>query len=167
VFLKPANIEHWENFKPIAKTFYMYTGLKHFHSYWAYLVLLTLLIAVVNAIIGLTSNKTFTARDRQLALFALIAAHTQLLIGLILYFVSPLGASNFSNMGAAMKNADLRLYVLEHPLTNLIAIALITIGYSRAKRLTADQSKFRTLTIMYLIAFILLLSRIPWKAWLS
>jgi hypothetical protein len=145
----------------------MYTGLKHFHSYWAYLVLLTLLIAVVNAIIGLMGNKTFTAKDLRLALFALIAAHTQLLIGLILYFVSPLGSSNLSNMGAAMKDAGLRLYVVEHPLVNIIAIVLITIGYSRAKRLPSDNSKFKTLTVMYLIALILLLSRIPWNAWLS
>lgn len=145
----------------------MYTGLKHFHSYWSYLVLLTLLIAIINAAIGLSGNKNFTARDRRLALFALIAAHTQLLFGLILYFVSPLGASNLSQMGAAMKNSELRLYVIEHPLTNLIAIALITIGYSRAKRLPADKSKFKTIVVMYLIALILLLSRIPWKAWLD
>ncbi|QHT68305.1 hypothetical protein GXP67_17490 [Rhodocytophaga rosea] len=145
----------------------METGLKHFHSYWAYLVLLTLLIAVVNAIIGLAGNKTFTSRDRFLALFALIAAHTQLLIGLVLYFVSPLGARNLSNMGEAMKNPGLRLYVVEHPLVNIIAIVLITIGYSRAKRLPTDNSKFKTLTIMYLIALVLLLSRIPWNAWRS
>lgn len=145
----------------------METGLKHFHSYWAYLVLLTLLIAVVNAIIGLAGNKTFTTKDRLLALFALITAHTQLLIGLILYFVSPLGARNLSNMGAVMKNSGLRLYVIEHPLINIIAIVLITIGYSRAKRLPTDNSKFKTLTVMYLIALILLLSRIPWNAWQS
>jgi hypothetical protein len=145
----------------------MYIGLKHLHSYWAYVVLIILLIAVVNAIIGLSGNKTFTAKDRRLALFALIAAHTQLLIGLILYFVSPYGSRNLSNMGSAMKDASLRLYVIEHPLVNIIAIVLITIGYSRAKRLTTDTGKFRTITITYLIALILLLSRIPWNAWLS
>lgn len=145
----------------------MYTGLKHLHSYWAYLVLITLLIAIINAIIGLTGNKNFTAKDRRLALFALIATHLQLVIGLILYFVSPLGADNLSQMGDAMKNASLRLYVVEHPLTNLIAIALITVGYSRSKRLANDNSKFKSITVMYLIGLVLLLIRLPWSAWLD
>ncbi len=143
----------------------MYTGLKHFHSFWAYVVLLMIIIALVNALIGLTGNKTFAPKDRKLALFALIAAHTQLLIGLVLYIVSPVGANNLSDMGSAMKNAGLRLYVVEHPLTNLIAITLITIGYSRAKRMTADTGKFRIITIMYGIALVLILLRIPWNAW--
>lgn len=145
----------------------MYTGLKHLHSYWAYVVLLTLAIALINALIGLAGNKNFTAKDRRLALFALIAAHTQLLFGIVLYFVSPVGGSNLSNMGAAMKNAGLRLYTIEHPLTNIIAIILITVGYSRAKRMSADKSKFRIITIMYGIGLLLLLSRIPWNAWLD
>lgn len=145
----------------------MYTGLKHLHSYWAYLVLITLLIAIINAIIGLTGNKNFTAKDRRLALFALIATHLQLVIGLILYFVSPLGADNLSQMGDAMKNASLRLYVVEHPFTNLIAIALITVGYSRSKRLAKDNSKFKSIAVMYLIGLVLLLIRLPWSAWLD
>jgi hypothetical protein len=143
----------------------MYTGLKHFHSFWAYVVLLVLIIALVNALIGLTGNKAFTPKDRRLALFGLIAVHTQLLIGIILYFISPVGGGNLSDIGSAMKNAGLRLYVVEHPLINLIAITLITIGYSRAKRMTADTSKFRIIVIMYGVGLLLILSRIPWSAW--
>jgi uncharacterized BrkB/YihY/UPF0761 family membrane protein len=63
----------------------MYNFLQKFHSGWAYLALLLLLVAVVNAIIGVTSKKEFTGKDRKIALFALIGTHTQLLIGLILY----------------------------------------------------------------------------------
>jgi hypothetical protein len=124
-----------------------------------------LIIALVNALIGLTGNKAFTPKDRRLALFGLIAVHTQLLIGIILYFISPVGGGNLSDIGSAMKNAGLRLYVVEHPLINLIAITLITIGYSRAKRMTADTSKFRIIAIMYGVGLLLILSRIPWSAW--
>ena len=98
----------------------MYNFIQQFHSGWAYLALLVLLIAVVNSLIGFTSKKEFTAKDRKIALFALIGTHTQLLIGLILYFVSPLG---FQQLGE-MKNAALRLTSLEHPLINVIAIVL-------------------------------------------
>ena len=139
----------------------MYHFLQKLHSGWAYLALLLLLIAVVNAILGFTSKKDFTAKDRKIALFALIGIHTQLLIGLILYFVSPLGKDAFGQMS----NAALRLTSLEHPLINLIAIALITIGWSKHKKLINSEAKFKTFAIFYGIGLVLILSRIPWNLW--
>ena len=56
--------------------------MKHIHSYWAYLVLLILIVAVVNAIIGFTQKKQFTDKDLRIGLFTLIVTHIQLLIGL-------------------------------------------------------------------------------------
>jgi len=135
--------------------------IKELHSGWAYLALLVLLIAVVNAILGFTSKKEFTAKDRKIALFALIGTHTQLLIGLILYFVSPLGLSAFGQMS----NAELRLTSLEHPLINIIAITLITIGWSKHKKLINSEAKFKTFAIFYGLGLLLILSRIPWKLW--
>ena len=120
------------------------------------------IIAVVNSLIGFTSKKEFTAKDRKIALFALIGIHTQLLIGLILYFVSPLG---FQQLGE-MKIAAIRLTSLEHPLINLIAIVLITIGWSKHKKLINSEAKFKTFAIFYGLGLVLILSRIPWKLWL-
>lgn len=139
----------------------MYHFIQKLHSGWAYLALLLLLVAVVNAILGFTSKKEFTARDRKIALFALIGTHTQLLIGLILYFVSPLGKDSLGQMS----NAALRLTSLEHPLINLIAIALITIGWSKHKKLINSEAKFKTFSIFYGIGLVLILSRIPWNLW--
>ncbi|WP_163398455.1 hypothetical protein [Flavobacterium fluviatile] len=139
----------------------MYHFLQKLHSGWAYLALLLLLIAVVNAIIGFTSKKDFTAKDRKIALFALIGTHTQMLIGLIVYFVSPLGKDALGQMS----NAALRLTSLEHPLINLIAITLITIGWSKHKKLINSEAKFKTFTIFYGIGLVLILSRIPWNLW--
>ena len=67
----------------------MYELLKQFHSGWAYLALVFLIIAVANAAAGLFSKREFTAKDRKISILGLIGTHTQLLIGLILYFVSP------------------------------------------------------------------------------
>ena len=64
--------------------------MKQVHSYWAYLVLLILIVAVVNAIIGYTSKKEFKEKDLRLGLFTLIVSHIQLLIGLGWYFMSPI-----------------------------------------------------------------------------
>ena len=139
----------------------MYGFIQKFHSGWAYIALLLLVIAVVNAFIGLASKKEFTAKDRKIALFGLIGTHTQLLIGLILYFVSPLG---FTSLGQ-MSDKLLRLTSLEHPLINLIAITLITIGWSKHKKLTTSESKFKTFSIFYGLGLLLILIRIPWSLW--
>lgn len=139
----------------------MYVFIQKFHSGWAYIALLLLVIAVVNAFIGLASKKEFTAKDRKIAIFGLIGTHTQLLIGLILYFVSPLGLNSLGQMSDKM----LRLTSLEHPLINIIAITLITIGWSKHKKLTTSESKFKTFSIFYGLGLLLILSRIPWSMW--
>lgn len=137
------------------------TFLQKFHSGWAYLVLLVLVIVIVNSIIGLTSKKEFTTKDRKIALFGLIGTHTQLLVGLILYFLSPLG---FNSLGQ-MSDKALRLTSLEHPLINIIAIAVITVGWVKHKKLISSESKFKTFSIYYSLGLLLILSRIPWQLW--
>ena len=97
---------------------------------------------------------------------AFILAHTQLLVGLILYFVSPVGFSLLTS-GGAMSDPAARLTALEHPLINIIAIVLISIGYIRAKKLQSDRARFRSVYMMYAIGLVLILSRIPWANWLG
>ncbi|WP_445734321.1 hypothetical protein [Mariniflexile sp.] len=145
----------------------MYEIVKNAHSYWAYLVLLILIIAVVNALMKVFGNKEYTAKDFRISLFTLIVSHIQLLIGLILYFVSP-RFNLWSELGGeVMKNSLARLYLVEHPLVNIIAVALITIGYSKHKKKLTSQAKLKPIAVFYTIALLLFLSRIPWSAWLN
>lgn len=139
----------------------MYEFIQNAHSGWAYLVIVFLLIAVINAFIGLSSKKEFTEKDRKLALFALIFTHIQLVFGLVLYFVSPMGKAVIGEM----KDSALRLTWLEHPLLNIIAIILITIGWSKHKNLTTSNAKFKTFAVFYTIGLVLILLRIPYKLW--
>ena len=141
----------------------MYEIIQKLHSGWAYIAFLLLVIAVVNSFIGLFTKKEFTDKNRKIALFALAAIHTQLLIGIIVYFVSPLG---FASLGQ-MKNAALRLTSLEHPLMNLIGITLITIGWMKHKKLTTSVSKFKTFSIYYGLGLVVILSKIPWGSWFN
>ncbi len=141
----------------------MYTGLKHLHSFLAYLLLAALVFSIIYVIIQFVGKKSFTDKVRKVALIGFIATHLQLLIGLILYFVSPVGLSNFSS--EAMSESLSRLYVLEHPLTMLIGIILISIGYIKAKKPGDDARRFRTIIIFYGLGLILMLSRIPWSVW--
>lgn len=144
----------------------MYTGLQHAHSGLAYLALLGLVIVIFYALFGSLSGKDFTEKDRKIAMIAFILSHIQLLLGLILYFVSPLGFELLTG-GGAMSDAAARLTALEHPLINSVAIAIISIGYIRAKKLDSSRAKFRSIYMMYAVGLVLILSRIPWSAWLS
>jgi uncharacterized membrane protein len=141
----------------------MYTFIQKFHSGWAYLALLLLAFAVINSFLGMSSKKEFTAKDRKIALFGLIGTHVQLLVGFILYFVSPLGLDSFGQM----KDSALRLTSLEHPLINIIAVVLITIGWSKHKKTEDSTAKFKSIAVFYGLGLLLILSRIPWKMWLN
>ncbi len=140
--------------------------IKTVHSYWAYLVVLLLVIAFVNALIGLTKNKEFSDKDLRISLFTLIVIHIQLILGFIVYYVSPYYESMREiGMAATMKDAVIRLYTVEHPLMMILAIVLITIGFSKHKKQTTDKGKFKTITIFYGLGLLFVLSRIPWSHW--
>jgi hypothetical protein len=144
----------------------MYALVKTIHSYWAFFVLILLVVAVLNAIRGKFSGKEFQSTDLRISLFALIFSHIQFLIGIILYFVSP-WFEQWSSLGmGVMKNAESRLYLVEHPLMNLLAIILITIGWSLQKRQSESDKKFLRIALFYGIGLIFLLSRIPWSSWI-
>ncbi|PKA82791.1 hypothetical protein ATE92_0929 [Ulvibacter sp. MAR_2010_11] len=147
----------------------MYSTLQFIHSWWAYLVVFVVVIATINALAGFVTNKEYGPKDFRLALFALIVTHIQFLIGLILFFVSPLGLQNISNlgMGEIMKNSEFRLYAIEHPIVMLLTVILITVGYSKHKKKLVSKPKFKVLTIFYTIALVFLLSRIPWQQWFN
>lgn len=144
----------------------MHNVILFIHSWWAYLVLIVLIVASVNALVGYFGNKEYGATNFRIALFTLIASHIQLILGLALYFLSPY-FKMFAEvgMGEVMRNPVLRLYNVEHPLVMLIAIALVTIGYSKHKKKLTSKPKFKMLAIFYTIALVLVLSRIPWNAW--
>lgn len=145
----------------------MYTVFQFIHSYWAYLVLLILTLATFNALYGYFANKEYAPKDFRISLFALIVTHIQLLIGLFLYFISPFGLQSITNngMGIVMKNDTLRLYAVEHPIVMILTVVFITIGYSQHKKRLVSRPKFKKLAIFYTIAWILMLSRIPWMDW--
>lgn len=144
----------------------MYSTVFFIHSWWAYLVLVILIIASINSLIGFFSKKEYGATDFRISLFTLIVSHIQLLVGILLYFVSPyFNAFSEGGMGEVMKDSTLRLYLVEHPLMMILAVVLITVGYSKHKKKLTSRPKFKMLAIFYTLGLVFLLSRIPWSAW--
>ena len=146
----------------------MYEIIQPIHSYIAYFALAILAFAVINAILGLVGNKMFTPeKDFRLSLFALILSHTMLLIGLILFFVSPSGLNAIQQLGMGGLSAPARLLAVEHPFINIIALVLITIGWSRHKKFIQAKVKFKSIAIFYGLGLVLILSRIPYGQWFN
>jgi heme A synthase len=138
------------------------------HSGWAYIALLVLVVAVINAAMGFFSDKEFKEKDLRIPLFTLIVFHLQLIIGLIGYYTSDYYDTMRSvGMGEVMKQAELRLMLVEHPIMMILAIILITMGFSKHKKQLSDKGRFKTIMLYYGIALLLVLSRIPWGNWFS
>ena len=140
--------------------------LKFIHSYFAYLVITILFLSTLRFLIRYLLSKDYTPVDFRLALVTLITSHTQLLIGLFLYFISPKLSWWNNGFNSVISNPDYRLYLIEHPVINIIAIILITRGYSLHKKKRVSNSKFKTIAIHYLLGLVLLLYFIPWKNWM-
>ncbi|NIJ55892.1 cytochrome B [Dyadobacter arcticus] len=122
------------------------------HSGLRYVVLGLLIAAIFVAYSNWKSGKD---GDSKIYLFALIATHTQLLIGLVLYFMSP--KVDFKQL----KVDVFRFYSIEHVLMMVIAIVLITIGRSRSKKMVGAD-KHRTVLYFYGMALVIILVAIPW-----
>src|ERR1700748_4002664 len=122
-----------------------YVIIKQLHSGFRYIVFLLVLVAIIQSLLGWLSQKPYTELNRKINLFALISAHTQLLIGIVLYFLSPLVQFN----SGTMKNDVTRYFTVEHWFGMLIAIAIFTIGHSKSKKAATPEAKHRTIAVFY------------------
>lgn len=134
--------------------------VKVLHQYWAYLVLLVLVLATFNAIIKTIGKKEYEPKDFRVSLFTLIVSHIQLLIGLALWF----SADYFSelSMKEIMGNSVIRSNVVEHPIAMILAVVFITMGYSKHKKQLTSAGKLKKIAIFYTIALLLICAKIPW-----
>ena len=139
------------------------------HSYLAYAVLLILILAVSNALKGWFTKKSEFSLDKdyRVSLLALILSHIQLLLGLAVYFTSARGFSAIQEFGMGGLNSAARMLAVEHPFVNILAIVLITIGWSTHKKVMEATAKFKKISIFYGLGLLLILSRIPWGQWFS
>jgi uncharacterized membrane protein SirB2 len=133
-----------------------YSFFLHLHSGFRYIVLVLVLLAIIVAWAGWLGNKSYSEGNRKLNLFALISAHTQLLIGIVLYFLSPFVQFN----GQTMKDASARYWTVEHLTGMIIAIVLITVGHAKSKRGTSSAGKHKNIAIFYTLALVIIVATI-------
>lgn len=140
----------------------MYTTLLSLHSIFRWLVVIGVLYTLYRAYWGMFSKRSFDPADAKTRKYTVIAAHIQFVLGLALYFISPITKFFMSNFGAAVKIRDIRFYGMEHTIVMVLAIALITIGSAVSKKKTDDHAKFKAIAIWFTVAVILVLLMTPW-----
>ena len=134
----------------------MYDILLRAHSGMRWLVLIAIVAAII---MGFMQGKDASAnRKNTTALVALILTHIQVLVGLILYFLSP----KVAFVEGMMSSALLRFFTVEHIAMMLIGAVVLTIGYAKSKKKDTWGQANKTVAIYYLIALLLFLIRIPW-----
>ncbi len=134
----------------------MYSGLLVSHSYLRYAVLALLLVVIFTSLLGWLNKRAYSSTDNKLSLFLFIGTHLQLLLGLLLYFVSP-----FVQFGSStMKDATTRYWTVEHSTIMIIAIVLITMARVTAKKMTSSDAKHKRMFIFNALAVVLILTGI-------
>ena len=133
-----------------------YEFFKDLHSGFRYVVFIMVVSAIIQSVLGWLGKKPYTEVNRRVNLFALISAHIQLLIGIVLYFLSP----NVQFNSSTMKTETTRYFTVEHWLMMVIAIVLITIGHSKSKKIALPEGKHKTIAIFYIIAFLIIIGAI-------
>lgn len=141
----------------------MYSFLLPLHSLVRWLVLSSLLFAIVRAYYRWFTKKPFTAFDNRVRHTTATIAHIQLIIGLWLYGISPVVRYFLANFKEAIHQREIRFFGMEHITVMLVAMVVITIGSAMAKRKPTDLQKFKTMAIWFTIGLLLILSSVPWK----
>lgn len=135
----------------------LYQALLHAHSGLRWVALILLLAAIFRAFARKNSGR-YEKSDKMINLFAMVSLHTQFLIGMILYFISP----KVLFPEGWMKVSQLRFFGMEHIAVMILAIVLVTIGRRKAENATDIAKKHGKIALWYTIGLILILASIPW-----
>ena len=142
----------------------MQTGMVHLHNLLRWIIIVLLLVSIFKSYSGWKSGRPFSGGDRKIFLFTMIAAHITLLVGIYQLLFGRFGilVTSLPPGFSVMKDKFYRFYWVEHPVSMIISIVLITLGYGMAKKPVADAVKFRKAFWYFLVAFAVILIAVPW-----
>ena len=139
----------------------MYTTVLALHSWIRWIALIAAVGTTLAALRGKVAGAKSLA-DRW-GMIAMMALDTQMLLGLLLYFVlSPNTKAIMENFGAAMKDPALRFWAVEHTVTMFAAIAAAHVGRVLARKAASDAAKRTRLLICFGLATVLIILGMPW-----
>lgn len=136
----------------------LYNIFLHAHSGLRWLVFLFLVIAIVQALTAWQAKRLYPAQTLPSARLAFMLTNIQFLLGVVLYFLSP----KVQFTGEVMSQPVFRFFTVEHIVGMIIAVALINIGFSRARKQAETVNGYRSIWVFYLLGLLLILLMIPW-----
>ncbi|MEY3397545.1 MAG: hypothetical protein RL220_139 [Bacteroidota bacterium] len=137
----------------------MYDILLSAHSILRWILLILMVVTIIDSLMRM--YKPEDEADKKLALFSMIAMHLQVILGVVLYVVSPMVKAYMSG-GKIMNDSVSRFWVVEHLVGMILAAILLTYGYSRSKKQVSHWARHRFIFVFYLVALIIILLMIPW-----
>lgn len=142
----------------------MYLSIKEIHNIIGMVLLFILLIIII--IIGsrYILKYPFDKSTQMLTSIGLIIAHSQIVVGIILYFLSPSKIHNFS--GESIEQSSYSFYTMEHPLAMILAAVLVTFGYRAARREElSSQGQYRRVLTCFGGGLGIMIYMTPWFMW--
>ena len=141
----------------------MYVAILGLHNLVRWAVILTGLWAVARAWQGWLRRTPWAPSDGRAMRIFVGMLDLQLLLGILLYAVfSPLTREAFRDIGAAMRDAPVRYFFVEHAGIMLAAIAVAHVGMARVKRQPTDAARFQTAALWLGIALAAIIGFVPW-----
>lgn len=142
----------------------MYEFIKAVHNILRWVVVLGGVYAIFLALKGLLSQTRWGINEQRSGLIFTAALNIQFIIGLILYFISPLGSRLLTSgdMAAVMRNNIMRFFAVEHLSIMILALLAAQLGYSLSKRAKSDRAKFIRASAGYVLAALLIAYGTPW-----
>ena len=139
----------------------MYSTLLSLHSLLRWIILLEAVFAL--AFFAMAWRRTsWGSRERVVLLSLVITMDVMFVVGLALYFVSPVISAALAAPGLAMKNAELRRAFMEHPVIMIAALAVLHVGNVIVRKAVAEH-RGRLATVFVLATLVLLCAGIPWQ----
>ena len=138
----------------------MYSTLLLLHSLFRWLVLLSLLYAIIRAYRGYAGQLAFSPADNSIRHWTATIVHVQLTLGFTLYFISPV-MDSFRQQGIKA-GGQLAFFGIIHIGLMLLAVVLITLGSSITKRQLVDRAKFRAMLVWFSVGLLIIFLAIPW-----
>lgn len=141
-----------------------YSTVLFLHNSFRWAILAVGIYALFRATTGILAKGGWLPADDKARRLFPIALDIQVVLGVVLMFVSPVAQNAFSNMANAMRTREIRLAVIEHPFIAIAALALAHVGSVKIRKLKDSREKFKAILLYYGLALLLLVARMPtWK----
>lgn len=131
------------------------------HSWWRWVVLIAAVAAIVKAFIGWFGRQKWQDLDDRLGLLYPVTFDMQFLLGLVVYIGSFTSAHIVRWYRLTDGSVSIMRLSMEHVLVMIIALVIVHVARSRARKAPEAIVKHRTTAIGFAISLILVIVSLP------